>query len=229
MISSNLILAALGALAPVLAMPVLPQASSTIRPQVTDGKSKRMDGTLEAVNATHVTLSLVNKGASDINLLAWSNALDSSTAFQSFELEGRLANGTLVYPDAGPSMVLKEYPAPGQEQFVTIPVGQAFTGTYDLTTLFAVPESGAYNVSVTEDSFFAAADPAQPNELNPVHVRCEYITMSLQASTAAPAAPVGPTAPLAPTPAAPAPLAPTPVAPAPLVSTPAATPTQPVV
>ncbi|KAL8709205.1 MAG: hypothetical protein Q9225_007490 [Loekoesia sp. 1 TL-2023] len=185
------------ALASSAAVSSFPSPNIATTSPSSSAQSLSLKALLEPVNDTSVKVAITNTYPEQISILHWNNH---------FQTNQNAAHGSfLITPSDNTGQALSRGPDMGQflfaqaapSHFVNITAGSTYTDIFDLTTTFAVPSAGSYNVLldlhsqatlVTDEApLYQQLKSAGVNAQNlpSVEIRSDVLTMQLQASSGA--------------------------------------------
>ena len=104
-----------------------------------------LKSSIEPVNQTHIKVTITNAYAQDISVLSWNSHFESRAEYRSFTITHGISGSRIVLRP-GLNMLRYHYSKAVPSHFTNITAGSTYTGYFDITDLFAVPEAGLYNV-----------------------------------------------------------------------------------
>ena len=110
--------------------------------------SLSLKGSVEPVNDTHIKVSIANTYPHDISILKWNSHFQAGAEHASFVVEHDV-DGSKRTLEQGPYMLNYRFAMARPSHFVNISAGSLYTGHFDLTDLFNVPEPGSYSISMS--------------------------------------------------------------------------------
>ena len=161
-----------------------------------DKSSLSLKGLIEPVNNTHIKVAIANTYSQDISILKWNSHFQARAEHNSFVIKHDV-NRSKQALEQGPYMLNYRLATARPSHFVNIIAGGLYTGYFDLTDLFDVPEAGSYSVtmnlqtpaflhsrnSTLEQALSHSASPAQ--RLQSLHIYSSPVTMHLVISESA--------------------------------------------
>lgn len=155
-----------------------------------------LKATIEPLNSTELKVSFTNTYPQSIAILSWNNHLsDQNSGHGSFRVTQSSPNGTVK--ELGRGFGMGQYLFNGQadpSHFVNLMANETHTDVVDMSRLFAVPQDGDYNVTLSLESRAMLqvngtnfADKLQTvndsvHKLPKITVSSDTISMHLQAS-----------------------------------------------
>ena len=155
-----------------------------------------LKATIEPLNSTELKVSFTNTYPQNIAILSWNNHLsDQKSGHGSFRVTQTSPNGTVK--ELGRGIGMGQYLFNGQadpSHFVNLMANETHTDVVDISRLFAVPQDGDYDVTLSLESRAMLqvngtnfADKLEPvndsvHKLPKIIVSSDTISMRLQAS-----------------------------------------------
>ena len=107
-----------------------------------------LKATLQAVNTTHVNVSIVNAYAQQISILSWNTHFQRGqyAAHGSFDVRYPNTSNGIQSMQRGPNMAQFLFDEADASHFYNITAGATYTDLFDLTDVFSIPIAGEYTV-----------------------------------------------------------------------------------
>ncbi|KAI9813663.1 MAG: hypothetical protein M1827_003734 [Pycnora praestabilis] len=106
-----------------------------------------LDATLEAINTTHVNVSIYNPYTFELDVLGWNSIFEDQHEASSFSVKHDVS-GRSVELTEGPGYTNSMYLSPDPVHFHRIGPQSPWIGIFDLTQLFDVKTQDTYDVSL---------------------------------------------------------------------------------
>ena len=134
-----------------------------------------IEATLSQINTTHCKVELANTFDTQLDFLTWNSLFDSQTESFSFTL--RSSSSKAIVP-VGSTMLRKIYAKIHPNHVLTIAAHSSWSGAFDLTRLFDIPQDGDYDVSLA--STLTTLSPTKNvRELPQVNIEAPTVVMKL--------------------------------------------------